>query len=132
QPNVRAALAWGFGQQDPEIAVRLAAALAQFWEMQGHYAEGHRWLDRALVAVVNVSSAARARALLGAAMLAAGQGDLRRSASVYEQAVVLCRGEDLSRRGGSAAASWVPEEAERQAAWEMYIELITRVGIQEL
>ena len=132
QPNVRVALAWGFGQQHPEIAVRLAAALAQFWEMQGHYTEGHRWLDHALAAEGNVSSSARARALLGAAMLAASQGDLTRAGAVYEQAVVLCCGEDPSQRLGGATASWVPEEAERRAAWEMYIELVTRIGIQEL
>ena len=69
QPNVRTALAWGFGQQDPEIGVRLAAALAQFWEMQGHYAEGHRWLDRALVAEGSVSSAALAQLPSSARML---------------------------------------------------------------
>ena len=34
--------------QDFEGAVRLAGALAPFWDLRGHYAEGHVWLDRAL------------------------------------------------------------------------------------
>ena len=28
--------------------------------------------------------------------------------------------------------TWKPDESERQAAWEMYVELITRISVQEL
>ena len=33
---------------------------------------------------------------------------------------------------GEIGGEWAPESAERDAAWEMYIELITRVGVVEL
>ena len=33
---------------------------------------------------------------------------------------------------GGISGSWSPDEEERKAAWEMYVELVTRVGIQEL
>jgi hypothetical protein len=33
---------------------------------------------------------------------------------------------------GAIEGSWAPDESEREAAWEMYVELITRIAIQEL
>ena len=33
---------------------------------------------------------------------------------------------------GAIEGAWEPDESERQAAWEMYIELVTRVSVVEL
>jgi hypothetical protein len=33
---------------------------------------------------------------------------------------------------GSMSGTWEPDDEERKAAWEMYIELITRISVQEL
>jgi hypothetical protein len=33
---------------------------------------------------------------------------------------------------GSISGSWAPDDAEKEAAWEMYVELITRVSVEEL
>ena len=33
---------------------------------------------------------------------------------------------------GEIAGDWVPEDVERDAAWEMYVELITRIGVVRL
>jgi hypothetical protein len=33
---------------------------------------------------------------------------------------------------GNVNGTWEPDEAERQAAWEMYVELVTRVSLVEL
>jgi len=33
---------------------------------------------------------------------------------------------------GGVEGTWEPDESERQAAWEMYVELITRISIEEL
>lgn len=33
---------------------------------------------------------------------------------------------------GSIGGEWVPEDSERRAAWELYVELITRVSVVEL
>ncbi|HEX8237132.1 MAG TPA: BTAD domain-containing putative transcriptional regulator [Abditibacteriaceae bacterium] len=47
QDNFRAVLAWAV-EHDATGALRLAAALAPFWETRGYYAEGRNWLERAL------------------------------------------------------------------------------------
>ncbi len=48
--NLRAALNWTLVEQptNAETGLRLAAALAYFWEMRGILLEGHRWLTAAL------------------------------------------------------------------------------------
>jgi hypothetical protein len=33
---------------------------------------------------------------------------------------------------GSMSGTWEPDEEERQAAWEMYVELITRTSVEDL
>lgn len=93
--NLRAALDWQLAGHDIEGAVRLAGALAPFWDLRGHYAEGHVWLDRALSVDVSRSSAeGRVRALNGLATLAVIEGDLPRATRACTEAV------ELSRRSG--------------------------------
>lgn len=55
--NLRAALNWTLvdHRTNAETGLRLAAALAYYWEMRGILVEGHRWLTAALE---NVNSAA--------------------------------------------------------------------------
>ena len=89
--DLRAALDWLLTSQDFEGAVRLAGALAPFWDLRGHYAEGHVWLDRALSADVVTSPEGRVRALNGLATLAVIQGDLRRATRACADAVELSR-----------------------------------------
>jgi predicted ATPase/transcriptional regulator with XRE-family HTH domain len=68
--NLRAALAWSC-QHDPQIAVRLAAALWWFWYYRGRYSEGLRWCLAALDASAATGEArARCKVTVGAAMLA--------------------------------------------------------------
>jgi hypothetical protein len=33
---------------------------------------------------------------------------------------------------GSISGSWAPDDSEKEAAWEMYVELITRVSVEDL
>ena len=33
---------------------------------------------------------------------------------------------------GGVEGTWKPDESERNAAWEMYVELITRISVVEL
>ena len=33
---------------------------------------------------------------------------------------------------GSIEGTWAPDDAERRAAWEMYVELVTRISVAEL
>jgi non-specific serine/threonine protein kinase len=73
--NLRAALRWLLDRGDTERALQLAGALWSFWEMHGHLYEGLTWLDAALASGPPASTAARARALVGAAALRRERGD---------------------------------------------------------
>src|SRR5207245_10606218 len=59
--NFRAALAWGFEDQ-PSLALRLAAALGLFWELRGYWNEGQAALERGLAQGGEAPLAARAKA----------------------------------------------------------------------
>jgi tetratricopeptide (TPR) repeat protein len=85
--NLRAALDWSLANE-PEIALRLAAALARFWARRTHLQEGRRWLEKAL-AQPAVSPSVRAIALLSASTLANEQGDFAASRAWLEEAYPL-------------------------------------------
>ena len=72
--NLRAALDQLEESGEAEFALRLTAALADFWASRGHLAEGRRRLERALDADKR-PTATRAAALNGAAELALAAGD---------------------------------------------------------
>jgi len=46
--NMRTALAWSLESGKSEGALRLAGALAYFWELRGYWSEGPKWLNDAL------------------------------------------------------------------------------------
>ena len=46
--NLRAALTWALESKQIEAGLRLASALALFWEIRGYVQEGVRWLERLL------------------------------------------------------------------------------------
>jgi predicted ATPase/DNA-binding CsgD family transcriptional regulator len=143
--NLRAALAWSFEDQETrrrgdeespassqdrslspplhvspsraEVGLRLAGALWWFWTVRSCYAEGRRWLDRALEAGAASSEArngagqllaadvylpARARALLSAGKLAEFQGDGERAEALLLDALALAR--ELGDGRGEAEA----------------------------
>ncbi|HVL27762.1 MAG TPA: tetratricopeptide repeat protein, partial [Acidimicrobiales bacterium] len=89
-PNLRGALA---AAGPGEAAVRLAAALARFWEVRGHLADGRDALRAVLGADGEVSPLLRARALNAAALLAQRQGDYAAARSRLEEALALRRQE---------------------------------------
>ena len=58
--NMRTALEWALGYEQPEYALRLTAALGHFWQMHCYWMEGIKWLERALAkSVENETSAER-------------------------------------------------------------------------
>lgn len=85
--NLRAALDWSLANE-PETALRLAAALARFWARRTHLQEGRRWMERAL-AQPAVSPSVRAVALLSASTVANEQGDFATSRAWLEEAYPL-------------------------------------------
>jgi DNA-binding CsgD family transcriptional regulator len=108
--NLRAALAWSDEAGEVEIGLPLAIALARFWYIRGHVREGRQWLEGMAERGRGLPQLAgpRARALSGAAVLAAHQGDFERAAVLGEEALALVRDpgsqEDLAHVLGRLAA----------------------------
>jgi predicted ATPase/DNA-binding CsgD family transcriptional regulator len=104
--NLRAAMQWlaeqGKDRHDVEVALRLGAALEQFWVIRGYHSEGRNFLDRALLSSEGVSTSIQARAFSAAGRLALNQGDMDRAKVLCEQHLALCR--ELGDSGGIALA----------------------------
>ena len=88
--NLRAALGWAIAAHNGELAQRLGVALAWFWRLRGHYEEGRRWLDQALLLETVASPTTRARALVEMAHLADQGGD-HEQAPALEEALAIFR-----------------------------------------
>ena len=89
--NVRTALAWLERDGDATGLLRLAGAMWGFWFLRGHRREGRAWLERALDASceVGVPPAPRARALIGAGLLARNQGAYDRAAALGQEYLAI-------------------------------------------
>jgi predicted ATPase len=85
--NLSAAMTW-FSTHDaePHGDLRLAAALATYCHLRGHYRDGRAWLDAALVRNPGAPAGLRARAGAGAAMLAMLLCDYPAAAGYAERA----------------------------------------------
>lgn len=90
--NMRAALAWSLEQGEAghtmEMALRLGAALREFWGIRGSVREGRAFIERALARREGVAAPALAKAIAAAGLLADMQGD-------FGQAELWC-GESLA------------------------------------
>lgn len=99
--NLRAALLWA-DEMDSTLLARLALALAPFWTLRGHEAEGRRWLERALSQADGDPLEVRARLWRAAGLAAMLQGDRSRARTALGTALHLQ--EELSDTLGQAAA----------------------------
>jgi predicted ATPase/class 3 adenylate cyclase len=88
--NLRAALDHLAASEENELVLQLAGALTDFWHYGGHVAEGRRRLESALRGQER-PTAARARALFGAALMAYGSGDIPAARSIAGRALELHR-----------------------------------------
>jgi hypothetical protein len=88
--NLRAVLDRLEEAGESERFVRLTAALAPFWYLRGHVAEGRRRLEAAL-RTYEAPTAARAKALNGAALMALEGGDPATTRLRAEEALALHR-----------------------------------------
>jgi predicted ATPase/DNA-binding SARP family transcriptional activator len=88
--NFRSAVDWLEGSGDSGGALRLTAALWRFWDLKGHLIEGRRRLDRGLRADKR-PTAARAKALSGAADMALTCGEIATGRVWAEEALELHR-----------------------------------------
>ncbi|MEA2517799.1 MAG: hypothetical protein QOG16_1637 [Actinomycetota bacterium] len=94
--NLRVALAWSLSDGDPEIGLRLAAALWQFWRAAGYLSEGRSWLAQAIRATAGAPADVRAKALWGACWLALQQDDLRSARRYSEDLLQVTRDDETS------------------------------------
>jgi predicted ATPase/DNA-binding SARP family transcriptional activator len=88
--NFRAAVDWFEASGDGSGALRLTAALWRFWDLKGHLIEGRRQLERGLRADKR-PTAARAKALSGAADMALTCGNVATGSLLAEEALELHR-----------------------------------------
>jgi predicted ATPase len=88
--NLRAALDWLEASGQTERSLQMAGALEEFWGVKGHIVEGRRRLENALAADKR-PTAARARALNGAADLATASGDAMTARLRAEEGLALHR-----------------------------------------
>ena len=125
--NLRAALDRLGAAGESQLHLQLAGALSRFWVMRSHLAEGGRRLESAL-AMDERPTAARARALGGAAVIALG--DDVPTARVYaEEALTIHRrlGDEWGiAYSGSVLAEILGEEGDLTRAQELFSESRTR------
>ncbi len=100
--NLRAALRWSRAEaQAGETGLRLAGALGMFWYLHGYWSEGRGWLEGMLTQTeVLGRTPARAKALMGAGMLAHHQGDYGQAGLLLGESLTLYR--ELGDKVGSA------------------------------
>jgi predicted ATPase/class 3 adenylate cyclase len=92
--NLRAALEWSQSTQ-PELGLRIAAALVDFWDTHGHITEARRWLEMMLQKTDHLApTPARVDAVLGAAAFAVRQSELETSKKWLEEGLALARAID--------------------------------------
>jgi non-specific serine/threonine protein kinase len=110
--NLRAALSWSLNDE-PEQALRLAAAMARFWEIRAYFSEGSGWLEAGLRRNGRANAALRARASTEAGTFAWCQGNHDRAIAFHREALTLYR--DLGDERGVALALifWACQELEK-------------------
>jgi predicted ATPase/class 3 adenylate cyclase len=99
--NFRAALTWSL-EREPETALRLAVALAGFWEKRCYFSEGSGWLEAALRISERADSATRAKLLSEAGTFAWHRGDYQQATVFHGEALALYR--ELGDEGNAAFA----------------------------
>ncbi|HET9940043.1 MAG TPA: protein kinase [Candidatus Eisenbacteria bacterium] len=130
--NLRAALAWT-AAHDAEVDLRLAGALAWFWQMHGHYREGRQALRRVL-GRERRRTRETARALAGASVLAAWGGEAGGGGSAAEESLAIWRELGDAREVAAALegigwSRWIAEDdAGAIAAFEEGLATFERLG----
>ncbi len=101
--NLRAALEWSLAQAGSPKGLRLCGALQRFWMTRGHVSEGREWCTRVLRAGGAAQrTAARAKVLNGAGLLAYHQLDYATARAQHEESLAIRR--ELGDRKGVAAS----------------------------
>ena len=114
--NLRGALDYFEASGEIELELRMAGALSDFWVSRGHVAEGGRRLEIALRADQHPTTA-RAKALLGASLMAALSGDHTTMRHLAEEAFALQRAHGDSR-GAARSLHQIGYAIGEEGDWE--------------
>jgi predicted ATPase/transcriptional regulator with XRE-family HTH domain len=102
--NLRAALQWTLEREEGvdrrEMALRLAAALQEFWLIRGHISEGRAFLERALQKQEGIEALVLTKAMAAVGLLARVQGDFGQAEAWGGESLALFRA--LGDRRGMA------------------------------
>jgi predicted ATPase/DNA-binding SARP family transcriptional activator len=131
--NLRSALEWAM-ETDAVKALRLAAALGQFWEVRGYIGEGRIAIEQALQQAPDAPKQLRAIGLRWQAQLAGRQGDYVRVKEPIEESLNLWR--ELGNKRGIANALGIlgdtcllqADYAAAQTAYEEGLALFQEIG----
>jgi predicted ATPase/DNA-binding CsgD family transcriptional regulator len=116
--NLRAAIAFGLTQPDPEPGLRLAASLRVYWQARGHTAEGADVLRALLDApAAQQATPLRARALTAAAHLLERTGRYAIAEDYCQEALAIAR---------AAGDDYLAGELLQERAW-----ILVRQGQQD-
>lgn len=110
--NFRAAFGWSLLTKDPADALRLAAALLEFWVIRADWSEGRRWVEEALRLPGEVDDSLRMKALRAAGELSDVLSDYPRAMAHFEASLAVAR-KLGDRRGIAAALLGLAHEAQR-------------------
>jgi predicted ATPase/DNA-binding winged helix-turn-helix (wHTH) protein len=100
--NLRAVLRWSAAHKEEETALRLVGSLWWFWYLHGHYCEGREWVNKILPRSSPKPSVYRARALIGAGVLAFLPCEYALAGDYLDQGLALAR--ELNDRTSMALA----------------------------
>jgi len=90
--NLRQAIQTATLARDPDVALRLCAALWRFWWIRGNWSEGRDRVQSALrLESVEPRSLTRAKALRAAGVLARGQGDYGAATTLLHEDLEIAR-----------------------------------------
>jgi predicted ATPase/DNA-binding SARP family transcriptional activator len=131
--NLRSALEWAM-KTDAAKALRLAAALGQFWEVRGYIGEGRIAIEQALQQAPDAPKQVYANGLRWQAQLAGRQGDYARAKEPIEESLNLWR--ELGDKRGIANALGIlgdtcllqANHAAAQVAYEEGLALFQEIG----
>jgi predicted ATPase/DNA-binding SARP family transcriptional activator len=88
--EVRAAHDWASRRGDVTLGARITAGLGTYWHLEGHQAEGRRWVDEMLAHEAELEDALTARIRLAAGFLEWPRNQLDARAH-WQRATELCR-----------------------------------------
>jgi predicted ATPase/DNA-binding CsgD family transcriptional regulator len=91
--NLRAALAWSLESGQIEAGLRIAIAIARFWEIRGYVPEGMVWFERLIARTdESVARIVHAQALVYASFMAMFLGNASASIAYGKKAAILAEG----------------------------------------